>query len=107
MNEVNIYIYVYMYTNHGYLPIHVCSCVCIVCVCVCVCEYKQGLYLARDDAFNLEPHSSVPCPESWRKFTLGTREGSGHRLPCDWRECAAPSPAPDHLPPGLVTKSRQ
>ena len=43
--------------------------------CVCLCEYKRGLYLARDDAFNLEPHSSAPCSESWRKLTLATREG--------------------------------
>lgn len=84
-----------------------CSCVCCVCICVCVCEYRRGLYLARDDAFNPEPHSSARCPESWRKFTLGTREGSSHRLPHDWKESAVPSPAPDHLPPGLVTKSSQ
>ena len=64
-----------MYTNHGYLSMFTCVPVC-ASVCVCVCEYRQGLYLARADAFNPEPHSSARCPESWRKFTLGTREGS-------------------------------
>ena len=46
-----------------------------------MCEYKRGLYLARDDAFNLEPHSSAPCSESWRKFTLATREGVWSQAP--------------------------
>ena len=71
-----------MYTNHGYLPMFMCVPVC-ACVCgsVCVCEYKRGLYLARDDAFNLEPHSSAPCSESWRKFTLATREGVWSQAP--------------------------
>lgn len=70
MNEVNIYIH----TNHGYLPMFVRVPVCAY-ACVCLCEYKRGLYLARDDAFNLESHSSAPCSESWRKLTLATREG--------------------------------
>lgn len=79
-----------MYTNDGYLPMFMCV---PVCAYVCVCEYRRGLYLAKDDAFNPEPHSSARCPESWRKFALGTREGSSHRLPHDWKECCAfPSP---------------
>ena len=49
-----------MDTSHGYLPMFMCMCVCLCeCVCVCVCKCKQGLYLAREDAFELESHSSA------------------------------------------------